>query len=802
MESPVAITTIDARMILELAPRSTAELLKAVPGIYTESTGGEAFNNVSIRGIGTTTGFGYEMLQEDGLPVISTNNLRHGLPDQWTRESTFVTNVEALRSGTSNIFSSNAPLALINFISREGGTTQQGELTLEASSYGTRRTDLWQSGPLGKDTTYAVGAWYRVDNGARDPGFVANKGGQISANLKHSFENERGFIKFSAKALDDHNTFDLPMPLTNAASPRSIPFGPDMKKDSTSASADERILSISGTPIGQVNFDLADGIYGRMHYFGTQLDYQVADGIKLQNLNRYTSGFRSIDYAFNALPTAWQTIANNDGGRDATQFAAARDASGNYQFRLTYPGQNGAVAAANPTAAAALGNGYGNTKSWQHDHGGFNDFQNDLRLVNTLNDGKTTATAGVYYSDLSQKQFYLFNTLLTDVTPKWNRVDIMFVNATTGADIGPGTSNGLYHVGDTYRNDTSEERELSPYAVLEHKIGPFSLDAGVRHNAVRLNGTQELAANTFNLSATNPALRGSQFGTGNFVTRQSDISATAYTFGANYAVTKHFAAFARYSRGVRNANLTEFLEDMHANNPLNPRDPSRIIRTIEGGLKYATSNIGVYVTVFHADLKNIVDSQIQINPLTGLIGPTTIALQNQSTQGIELESVWTPIKGLSLGLNGTLQDPKWTDHNLKAQTLFNKTLVAFDENGKVPERTAKVVGKVMAAYRLPETSWGTVSINGSYQYTGKRFADRANSEPSPLKAFGEVQAGISVTSKSRFTARLSVNNLFNNVGLSEGDPRTGTNVLDPSVSVFLARPILPRTVTGSIGYRF
>src|SRR5205823_1934727 len=131
--------------------------------------------------------------------------------------------------------------------------------------------------------------------------------------------------------LRDHNTFDLPMPLTNAASPRSIPFGPDMKKDPTSASSDERILSVSGTPIGQVNFDLADGIFGRMTYVGTQLEFQLAEGVKLQNLNRYTDGYRSIDYAFNALPTPWQTIANNDAARDTAQFAAARDAAGNYQ---------------------------------------------------------------------------------------------------------------------------------------------------------------------------------------------------------------------------------------------------------------------------------------------------------------------------------------------------------------------------------------------------------------------------------------------------------------------------------------
>ncbi|MEO7597293.1 MAG: TonB-dependent receptor plug domain-containing protein, partial [Opitutus sp.] len=142
LESPVAITTIDRNRIEDLAPRNLGEMLKSVPGIYVESTGGEAFNNVSIRGFGVTNGFSYEMLQEDGLPVISTNNLRHGLPDAWTRMSTFVVNVEALRSGTSNVFASNAPLALINFISREGGTNAEGDVALSTSDYGTLRSDI------------------------------------------------------------------------------------------------------------------------------------------------------------------------------------------------------------------------------------------------------------------------------------------------------------------------------------------------------------------------------------------------------------------------------------------------------------------------------------------------------------------------------------------------------------------------------------------------------------------------------------------------------------------------------------
>src|SRR5687767_13628106 len=113
-DSPVAITTIDRTTIEAVAPRNTAEFHKVMPGVYAESTGGEAFNNISVRGFGGTAGYSYEHLYEDGLPVFSTNNLRHGLPDAWTRISTFISNVDAVGCGSSSVLASTAPRALIN----------------------------------------------------------------------------------------------------------------------------------------------------------------------------------------------------------------------------------------------------------------------------------------------------------------------------------------------------------------------------------------------------------------------------------------------------------------------------------------------------------------------------------------------------------------------------------------------------------------------------------------------------------------------------------------------------------------
>lgn len=798
LESPVAITVIDRGRIDDLGPRNLAELFKAVPGIYSESTGGEAFNNVSARGVGTTFSFSYIVLHEDGLPVFAANALRQGPADTWTRVSTFVESVEALRSGTSNIFASQATLALINLVSREGGPVVRGETTLTISDYGTLRSDMWVSGPAGKNTTFALGGWYRVDDGVRYAGYIANKGGDLRGNLKHTLENGRGYGKVSFKIHEDRNVWDLPMPMTGGANFRSIPFGPDLRRDPTSASADQRRFSLLNTPVGHVNYDLADGIHSQINYIGTEVQYEMADGIKLENRNRYSDGSSAINYAFNGLPTPWQAIANAAARRDAAQFAAGLS-GGNYSFRLTYPGQNNAIAAANAAAAAALGNGFGVGKALQHARGPITNFQNDLRVIGSFNDDRTTAMAGVYYSFLWKSRTQQNNTVLTDVTPSARRVDITILDAATGAPIGPATFNGIFHFGTAYRNTTGEDREISPYALVEHKMGPVSLDAGIRHKTTRQVVTREFTADTFvTANSINPALRRGVFGTGNFETRNNEASDTAYTIGANYAFSQRLAAYARVSRGVRTLGITELEGDVIASRVTSP---SRILTSQEVGLKFGTGKIGVVATVYQLEIKGIQDTQVTFLP-DGRLGPFVIALQNQESKGIELESIWIPLTGLSLGLNAALQDPKWTTGNLKTQTLSTGQVVVFNERGLTPERTPKVLGMAMASYQFALLDWGTLAINGAYQYTGVRPVDRANGPINPLTAYGETQVGLAFTTRNQFNFRVTVNNLFDTLALSEGDPRTGTNILDPTISVFNARPIQPRTITGSFSYRF
>src|SRR5687768_18152828 len=50
LEASFAITTLDDTAITEFAPQSTADLLRLVPGVWSESTGGVSGANVMVRG--------------------------------------------------------------------------------------------------------------------------------------------------------------------------------------------------------------------------------------------------------------------------------------------------------------------------------------------------------------------------------------------------------------------------------------------------------------------------------------------------------------------------------------------------------------------------------------------------------------------------------------------------------------------------------------------------------------------------------------------------------------------------------
>ncbi|MFI5243518.1 MAG: TonB-dependent receptor plug domain-containing protein, partial [Gemmatimonadales bacterium] len=126
LKSSVAITTMTPEEIQQSAPRSTTEMLRYVPGFTrVESSGGEVNENISMRGI---LGVEYVMFMEDGLPVFPTMHTFFMNADNLFRYDENIERMEVVRGGSSALFGSNTPGAIINFINKTGGDQFQGSM--------------------------------------------------------------------------------------------------------------------------------------------------------------------------------------------------------------------------------------------------------------------------------------------------------------------------------------------------------------------------------------------------------------------------------------------------------------------------------------------------------------------------------------------------------------------------------------------------------------------------------------------------------------------------------------------------
>ena len=803
LESSAPVTTIDSAQLEIAAPRSTADALKLIPGFYVESSGGEANNNLFARGAPSDGGYVYVMMQEDGLLVISESDFQFSPTDNYSRINNWVRNIEAVRGGVAGVFQSSAPIGIINLITREGTSDNRGEVTVTTGDYGLLRTDVWTSGPLTENTTFAVGGFYRVDDGIRDPGYTANKGGQFSGNIRYNLPDDRGHLKISGKVLNDRTAFQLPIPLANPRDPKTIPGGPDIN-DGPSGSPDIRRFFFPDTPLGNIDWDMGDGIRVDLSYIGAEFEYQVTEGVKLQDRVRYTN----VDKAWIAnppgAPVALQTMANNiaTSPNAGNQFAGALDpANGDYRFRLTYPGQNGAVAAANAAAAANLnGNGLGMDNNFWHSGAEMSNFQNDLRLIDTV--GETTISGGVYYAYLEDDRLWQWNRFVTEVTPHYRRLDVTYLDA-AGNDIGAGTFGGIGQVGTLYRREGGDSKDTSFYANVEHRAGKLTVDAGVRYERYSANGQAE-GVRTYDLNqpgGTNPALRGAAFGSGNFTSATFSRSETAYTAGANFTFAENAAVFARISDGYRMPDLDNVYDAALNGNPANLESsvgPTTTIKQYEAGLKLSTSKLAFFLTGFASRVRDQVFADFIVNPDGTVSNP--INRIGIDIDGIELEGIYSPMRGLNLHLVTTYQKAETSTHNFVSGTDANGDPISVDIFGNRPIRIPELYGSLRASYTLAQGDWGVVSLNGAWQFIGKRYTDRANL--GTLDGFDEFSAGVSFSNNRGLVVRVQASNLFNSEGLTEGDPRADQSFANPDAAYSNFRPVLPRSIIGSVSYAF
>lgn len=760
IESSTAISTFSAKEIMKQNPISAAALLQRVPGFAVETSGGEVGNNLFSRGIPSAGGYEFVQVQEDGLPVFEDGALQFANADNFFRVDHTTGRLEALRGGSGSIFATNSPGGLINFISKEGSNTFKGAAKLETSTYGLMRTDIHLGGALIEDQLFfSVGGFYRTDDGLRKTGFKANNGGQIRMNLKYVFD--RGYAKVYYKKLDDRNTFFLPIPLTQN--------GNDIKEF---AGFDPNYGTYSYNSISQLNIpqagggyfkrNLQDGIHPKVDAIGAEFKYDLGNNFSVLNKTRVTN----IDMNYTGIFPA-------GGPQTAAGFASSKGILGNsYQYSLA---SNGAVV--NPTNVQQLG-------FWAIDKQ-MNNFVNDLQFSYKLDKG--SVTAGFYKSNWKSNQYWNWSNILTTATDKPQLLNLVDTSLSAN-DVGYSkTYNGVTQMSFLLRDSQTQGSLNDIYANFDYNvIDNLNINVGARYSRDFYRGyaVNTTSAHLNNSGLTTDGVHGFSTTTaddnmsflGNQYTYwRYDIDKLSYTAAANYKINTNNAVYGRFSHGFRSPNEEAYYNYFTAANPTQALE-AVTTNQIELGYKYYTNNFSIGVIPFYSTLKNLSFTDVFSD------GSSENTFANTRNYGLEIEGNARLFNNLlDLTFNGTIQNPKYS--GLSGSSLLE---------GNTVRRMPKLYFNVTPALNITK-EWRTYV---SYNYYGKRFQDEFNKQTLP--AFGEVGAGTSYQlGKIRFA--VDATNVFNTIGITEGDPRSGSPSGDGTI---MARPIMGAAVRGSITLEF
>lgn len=762
LDSSISVSSLNSEAIANTGSRSVAELFRNLPGIRSESSGGEGNANIQSRGIPISTGGAkFLQLQEDGLPILEYGDIAFGNADIFLRSDLTVARIESVRGGSASTFASNSPGGVINFISRTGereGGSIQGSVGVD---YGEYRIDAVYGGKLSDTLRFNVGGFYRVGEGPRRAGYDGNKGGQIKGNITKTFDG--GFFRLNFKYLDDRAIAYLPSPVrvtgTNGSPDYQALPGLSPNNDTIHSIYFTRALTLNGQNNRETD-DIRDGMRPLVKSVGFETQFDVADGWTVTDKFRFADISGRFISPFPATVDTAQNLANGIGGAGSV---------------VTYAnGPNAGQPFANPATANAIGIVLFNTRL-----NSLNNITNDLRLNHKFDAGSGTVdlTIGFYKSRQTIDMDWTWSSYLLDARGD----NAALLNVTNAAGVRQ-TDNGLIAYGASFfgnccrRSYNLDFDTNAPFASLSFNADKLTLDGSVRYDAGNVRGfvLGDGPVTTFDVDGNGvisvPETK----------TTVEPLAATrplnynfrywSYSVGANYRLADNFSIFARYSRGGR-ANADRYVfggNTSPTSGALLPgARPVDFVRQAEAGVKYQDNGLNLYATGFWARTEE-----------QNYEATTQRSFANTyRAYGLELEGNYR-IGGFSIAASGTYTNAKIIASN-------DPTTV-----GNRPRRQAEFV------YRIaPEYSTGLFSIGASAVGTTSSFTQDSNQLKLP--AFAQVNAFVSVRPIDRVQVSVNANNLFNVRGYTEAEEGA-----IPANGIVRARSINGRTILASVKFDF
>ena len=741
-DASFSISTASDDEIREASPTSTADLLKIVPGVWAESSGGGTGANVFVRGMPSEGDAPFFTLQLDGSPIYPPPTLSFLENTTLFRIDDTVERVEGLRGGPSPIFSNGQPGVTVNFIQRKGGDTPAGSVRATLGSDALRRVDAFSSGPLGEGSGwyYSVGGFYRETDGVRHIGYPAEKGGQIVGTLTRRWDS--GEFTLYGRHTNDHNAFYTAIPLRSRNNGSDISSFPGIDATTGTLVGDDfrRVTLPTGVGAATMSRDMADGRGVDISVFGGALDWNVGDWTISDRFN-----VLSGDAPTNALFTGAnpQTLSSFI----ADQYGATAAGTG------TFVNGGGAVAPDQQVLTAGW---------WVVDKR-LRSFTNDLRFSIDLG-ARNALTFGTYYAKYSSKdRWWLGNNMLLTAENNARRIDLALADGRIPTRQGfVGTS--FYNIRGDY-----DGRNTALFIADEwNATDRWRFDAGVRWERQVVDGTVvdpvsvdlDGNPNTLYDNSTSVATTPRSID-------QRDTH-TSWTAGANFRINDNLSVFGRVNSGFKFPSFDNLRDGA---------TQTQEIDQYEIGLKAGGQSYELYLTAFYNDFVGLPFQAFDQG------GNNIVVIGDSSAKGLEFEGAWRPLGGFELGWNTT-----WLDANYGRFGNFSGNQVV-----RQPRFRARLTPSYF--WTLP---WGDAKVFATVTRVGDRYSDPANGQVLPAYTTWDLGANLRVGEHWEFA--LNGRNVTDEIALTEGNARVIGNAT--SAGVFMGRPIEGASYQVSAAYRW
>ncbi len=549
MKQSLSVSTLDTEQIQATQATSAAEVLRSIPGIRSESSGGEGNTNITVRGAPISAGGSrYVQLQENGLPVMLFGDVAFATSDMFLRIDNSLDQLQVVRGGSASTLATNSPGGVINFITKTG-LDKGGSIGLGLGvDFNQQRLDFDYGSGVNGGSSWHIGGHLRSGEGAHPSGVRQEKGGQLQASFSQNFSG--GSFRVYAKYLDDKTPTFLPVPVRTingkitevpGVDPRTYtPYGSNWGPD-----------SVLNKDNSRSNTNVNDGLSVKNAAIGGELMFDLGNGFKLENRARFSdiSGRFTGVFPYGDLVQGTYVIQSGpDKGKSWTGLAT-----------------NAAIF---NTAIDDMGS-----------------FTNDLKISKSIalaDKARLDLTGGLFYSQQKVALTWNFNQYVIQVVNE-NPALLGTTKFPTGV-IGLAAPDFGFCC---QRAIDAKYTTVSPYAAVAYEAGPLNLDASVRFDRQSASGSRNRAVDN-----------GTRYVAANAAAIDYDKNNTSFSMGANFRLDRDLALFARYSDGA--AFKADRLWGDDYSSRINGEVAIDKLKQAEVGVKVRSGNLSAFVTLFNA----------------------------------------------------------------------------------------------------------------------------------------------------------------------------------------------------------